>query len=509
MDITGITNHYRRMKFSAEIISLLKFIFLTVVFFVFSYAVSQWNMDEIADDGAFLLRYAENMLGGEFWVWNKGESPVWGASAPLYPLVVAFTLLLGFTGKAALHVTGAVLGAFAITLVCYTLVRRYNLISACVFLLVLLAEATILYNSANGLETPLTILFIALCFYCVMFVKNEWVVGLILGLTAIHKIDIAPVAFFALLGFAVAKKQVPFKAIMVSFIVCFAWYSFAWIYFGLPIPNTLVTKFLYQSDIPVTTPWYWIVKAIFMNKFREIWWLFMVAVLVLVKPRDRPILIFLIGIIVTHVVVYSLKYPFEYYSWYLAPSIFTSDILLACSVGIFVQYVKSKNSRVGSILLPVVLSVVIVYIPIVIKKNDSRVDVMNYYSKTTEHNKAEAGRWIEKNTPENFRLLTYWGLPAYYSQRYVIDASWLNRVYERPGTDAYLEEIQRYKPELVAMSFGRGESVEKVSFVPKGYVQYRTFDHGFANDQNVKFFVVFVREDLLERIKSSPFPLTI
>jgi len=33
---------------------------------------------ELADDGAFFLRYAENMLKGEFWVWNLGEAPVWG-----------------------------------------------------------------------------------------------------------------------------------------------------------------------------------------------------------------------------------------------------------------------------------------------------------------------------------------------------------------------------------------------------------------------------------------------
>src|SRR5262245_53806698 len=49
------------------------------------------------DDAAFFLRYAENLAGGHGWRWNVEEPPVWGASAPLWPVPIALGVKLGLS----------------------------------------------------------------------------------------------------------------------------------------------------------------------------------------------------------------------------------------------------------------------------------------------------------------------------------------------------------------------------------------------------------------------------
>ena len=63
---------------------------------------------ELSDDGAFFLRYAQNTLNGHFWVWNVGEAPIWGASAPFYPFLLAIPLGF-FSPLESAIVIGAVL----------------------------------------------------------------------------------------------------------------------------------------------------------------------------------------------------------------------------------------------------------------------------------------------------------------------------------------------------------------------------------------------------------------
>jgi hypothetical protein len=55
----------------------------------------------LEDDAAFFLRYAENIAAGHGWRWNVEEPPVWGASAPLWPVPVALGIRLGLAPQTA------------------------------------------------------------------------------------------------------------------------------------------------------------------------------------------------------------------------------------------------------------------------------------------------------------------------------------------------------------------------------------------------------------------------
>ena len=118
--------------------------------------------DEMADDAAFLMRYAENMQKGKLWVWNNGEAPVWGASAPLYPLLVAAPMALGVPPTTALIGTGIALSAASLTAVTLLLASHFSLAAGLAFLAFSALDSHPMYFASAGLETPLTYALLAL-----------------------------------------------------------------------------------------------------------------------------------------------------------------------------------------------------------------------------------------------------------------------------------------------------------------------------------------------------------
>jgi hypothetical protein len=53
----------------------------------------------------------------------------------------------------------------------------------------------------------------------------------------------------------------------------------------------------------------------------------------------------------------------------------------------------------------------------------------------------QAGQWVDRNTPADTRVVTSWGNSAYYSRRFVYDATFLNR---RPEEG---DLFVKYRPE--------------------------------------------------------------
>jgi hypothetical protein len=318
------------------------FLFLSFTFAVFAYGLKLWVMAELADDGAFFLRYAENMMNGEFWVWNKGEEPLWGASAPLWPLILALASTVGFKAEAAVHASGIIVASAGLTITVYVLTKKSGLLASVLFILLILMGTNTLFseiifnnlfsNSANGLETPLTILLLSLGLYAITISKSQIFLGVIVGLLSIHKIDIAPAAFFALVAFSLAYKKIPYTAIAISFCIFIGWYLFAWFHFGSVLPNALITKMLHQSDLRSSTPPGWFFNAIITNGHRGYLWLAAITSFVFLNKKEWPIVIFLFGISATHLLVYSVKYPFEPYDWYLSAAIYASTVFFSFSV---------------------------------------------------------------------------------------------------------------------------------------------------------------------------------
>ncbi len=152
------------------------------------------------DDAAFFFRYAENLAAGHGFRWNVEEPPVWGASAPLWPLLLALGVKLGLGATQA-----ALVWSWCLTLAATTLlglvVRRLSG-DLGVLALAPLLTVNYLYSTwaTSGLESPLTFLLLAAALAAIALRASELVLGLVAGLCLVHKLDFAPVGLALLLG---------------------------------------------------------------------------------------------------------------------------------------------------------------------------------------------------------------------------------------------------------------------------------------------------------------------
>ncbi|MCP1624161.1 hypothetical protein [Pseudomonas nitroreducens] len=493
-----VENNARQQSHALESLSLAR----TVPLFIFSLityiAAMHWRVGiELADDGAFFLRYAQNMLSGEFWVWNLGENPIWGASAPLYPLFLAAGLSIGLTPEHSIIYTGYLLAGLGLSSLVVVFSRKYGLAAGLAFLAFTSIDSELMYFSIGGLETPLTFSLICLAVWAVIESRTPWIIGLSAALLMINKLDLVPVGGLVLLAIWVREGKFPARAVLLAGAVAVAWYGFAWIYFGAPVPNSFLTKSLHQGNIPKLIDWTWFPTVVYLNGTHK--WLLALTLpaIILNIRRNLPLLILLIGTLATHTTAYIIKYPFEPYNWYCMPSLLCLAILAALGISNLSALIGQK------ILLRCVAgaSFLAAFIYFSLPPNLAMNDALRTFTGLFESDRAQAGRWVNEHTPKSFKVMTYWGNPAFYSQREVIDASFLNRKFEANNL------VETYKPEIVILQADPHTNPMQ-PFYPitdSGYSVVKIFDKTFQNGMPY-FFTVLARNDVLSQIDGASPP---
>jgi hypothetical protein len=458
---------------------------------------------EMADDAAFFLRYAENMLKGEFWVWNPGEAPVWGASAPLYPLLIAAAMELGLSPETAIVAVGLALASVSLAAVALMLGHRFGVMAGIAFVTFSALDTDVMYFSGAGLEAPLTFALLALALWTVLFPPRPWVVGLVGGLLMVNKLDLVPVGGLLLLAHWFQDRRFPRVAVGVAGAMALAWYGFAWWHFGAPLPNSFLTKSLHQNDHPRYIGWTWFSGLVYGFGLRR--WLTGLSFLAALRYGRSllPALTLLGGTLAVHTIAYTIKYPFEPYNWYAMPGVF--GLLAGGAVGVALiaeqgsRWIPGKPwaSPLIAIVVLAVTSYTTIHAEVVATAN------LKLFTSYHEFDRAEAGRWVSSNTPENFVVYTMWGNPAYHSRRKVLDGSFLNRRFEE--TDL----IKKYRPEILILQNNPGSTpIAPVFAMTKGegYRIVKIFDKTHAAGMDY-FFAVLAREDVLDQISNIEVPL--
>lgn len=197
-----------------------------------------------------------------------------------------------------------------------------------------------------------------------------------------------------------------------------------------------------------------------------------------------------------HLIAYTIKYPFEPYNWYAMPALFA--LLVGGAIGL--ELLASTGARwfpgnAWTSGLVAALMLALVFITAIRSEKFGTANIKMFASHH-EFDRAEAGRWVEANTPENFVVYTMWGNPAYYSKRKVLDGSFLNRKFEE--TDL----IKTYRPEVLILQNNPGSTpMNPVFAATKGedYRVVKVFDKTYSAGMDY-FFVVLAREDVLKKI---------
>ena len=141
----------------------------------------------VADDAGITMRYAERMAAGLGFAYNDGEA-VNGSSNPIYVLTAATLLRLGLSPEATiLFIASASLAAIAGVMFA-TFARFYSVGAAAFSVLALVAFEHPFTSIADGMESPLVMLFAVLLFRA-LHGGGHVFPGIALGLLVANKLD--------------------------------------------------------------------------------------------------------------------------------------------------------------------------------------------------------------------------------------------------------------------------------------------------------------------------------
>ena len=234
---------------------------LVLVAIALALAVRLWTGPNIRDDAYITLRYAENLANGQGFTFNPGER-VLGTTTPLMTLIVAGLIKLGLPSQDGAIWLGIASDLATIAML-YLLGRSIGAAKAGVVAGYLYSVFTpVVSHAVSGMETPLYVLLITTTF-TMAFRSQLRLAAASAGFAVLLRPD-ALILVGALTG-AIALQTWRYgqgrslrdsiKAMLglywqpaaVFVVIVAPWVGAAWLYFGSPIPQSLIAKW----DLPL------------------------------------------------------------------------------------------------------------------------------------------------------------------------------------------------------------------------------------------------------------------
>lgn len=431
------------------------------------------------DDAGFFLRYADHLAAGQGYVFNTGETPIWGATAPLWPVLIAGGKLLGLQAEFALMLVAYVLTSFASICLTWFAWRKGGLLAGVATIVFCVVNTRYLLGTIQGMETPLSYALIAIGLLLLSMRSPAWLVGVVAGLSLVHKIDFAVWGLLLLVADSWRFKKLRWPAVLIACLLAAVWYGFAWSYFGEPWPNSAVTK-LGADYASVGRIWFIKValgdggrKILFVLALVGVWWL----------RKESPLLIALLGLVGIYTVTFTLRPPAEAFEWYAGPVQPILIVLAALGVAhLATLFTKSTPSLAFAGVIVVGLLVTLLDWPVL----DDRIRWVSY----AERDRVEAAKWVCDHSAADARVLTSFGNVACYCDRYVYDSSYLNRRRPASGNEDFLGE---FAPEVIVDAYYQtGQEPGEIT-PPTGYEIARVYDRTREQGGYDFFVVVFLK----------------
>lgn len=447
------------------------------------------------DDPFITYRYARNLSDGVGFVYNPGER-VLSTTTPLFTLLLA----LFYNLSPDLPHIAILIGAFSLVLGGYflwDLSRSWN--SPLVGWVALFIYPTFpLLSSTLGSETPL---YLVLCLGAFAFYarKNYALTAVLAALAVLARPDGILVALLLASHYIFCiRREVPWKALAVFLGITGAWFTFAWVYFGTPIPATLgakqgqgamaISQRFAPGFLTVIQPYagrinYWLEAALAMLG---------ISIVALRKRRWALLLLW--------PVIYFLAYSVlgvTRYFWYYAPLV--PGFVIAVGLGVVgvdqhrsVQKglkTKFHGGLSGSFPLLLLLT------GVMFLSQGSDLFQLRYSSDERFFAYKAVGDWLDQHTTANATVgALEVGIIGYYSHRPMVDFAGLiqPQVAAQFNKDANYEDaaiwaVDHYKPDYLVVHDGILQRLEE-GYVEKQCTLAQHFsgsEYGYSSDLSV------------------------
>ncbi|MEJ2211987.1 MAG: hypothetical protein P8129_23550 [Anaerolineae bacterium] len=433
------------------------------------------------DDPYITFRYARNLLEGQGFVYNVGQRTL-STTAPLYALLLA---LLGHLWKdlpALSNVLSAISLVSSAALLLLLSDSRGRRVPGMIAALLLSLSPYLAWTF--GAETCFSIMLILGGFYA--YERSHYgLTGGLLALATMARPDAVLAAAAVALVHLARRRPIPWRAALLYAALLAAWFLGLWLYFGSPLPVTLMVK-QQQGQMSISTRFWGGLLDLIRGYGRDpVYWLHAALALLGLAEVVRharhwlPLLLWT----ALYIAAYSLLGVSKYF-WYYAPLLPAFVVLVAEGTAALLRALKRRGlPRLATVGLSGLL-VIVLLAPLVAGllsgswNPDPRLGVYR-----------EIGQWLEANTPPGASVgMLEVGIIGYYARRPVVDFAGLIQpdVARRfTASTTYQESatwtIRTYEPDYVLLHRGPFSELANSDWFLAAY----TPRHEFANQQQL------------------------
>ncbi|MBW2046685.1 MAG: hypothetical protein JRI96_17725 [Deltaproteobacteria bacterium] len=398
-----------------------------------------WPCFFIKDDGGHVLKYMDSFTKGYFYSYNPEDGPVYGTSGFIHGILSGFYAATGLVSPEnsvlASNYFGLVLTSFLILLILRYYSSSWELLLPG-WLLVLISSNFLVSYTFQGLETPLHLGIVLLCYFFYLR-NNTKLMWLSCAISIISKLDAIPVAtvlaFFYFVRLALNdpswKKRLPCELkqmVLYCGIPLILWVIFTVIVFGSPLPQTAYAKMFFRTHPEDNL-------AFFKTWWRKDWLRSSLLLGISIAfcgyysatrkfELVANILPFMCGSLAVFA-LYCVYNPNEQMRWYY---VLPESLLVIQAVSIFIisSEVWFKRKRRLLRMLALVTLIILLYPSLYRTINIARgtIRALN----RDEPERIAIGEWIRQQSKEGDRLYAGHGHIARYSSLYTYDYSGLN-----------------------------------------------------------------------------------
>lgn len=250
-------------------------------------------------------------------------------------------------------------------------------------------------------------------------------------------------------------RNFPWQPAGVFLALALPWLIFAWLYFGSPVPVTLVAK-QNQGAMSFAADYHYLARALAFGRgyFANFWWfppqlvLFGLGWGSSLWPRKQPAWGWgreqAFQLVIAWAILFALSYQLlgvSAYYWYYAPLIPAWVLGVAGGVALLAGWLtRGQDGRLASGLALGLL--------LILAFGQVQTRIMDRPPENPQYTAyREIGCWLRENTPPTARVgALEIGLIGYYSQRPIVDFAGL----VQPQNSAWLRQASGWEPAILA-----------------------------------------------------------